>query len=183
MNPTIAPTLSPAFERARKLSRFMAVLFTIGFWLTLAGVVVILAAPFVDNFKTGHGFLQINDIQVELKGTMSVWQRLWIVLAMEMAALPVLFLMHHARRVFWHFARGEVFAAAPIAHMRLAGLWLIGSFFLGIVANILLRASHAVPPSQLQSNAWPLFTGITTFIAAHVMAEAQRIAAEHAEII
>jgi len=183
MNPTAATTLSPAFERARKLSRLMAMLFTIGFWLTLAGVVVILFAPFVDSFKTGHSFLQINDIQVELKGTMSLWPRLWIVLAMEMAALPVLFLMHHARRVFGHFARGEVFAAAPIAHMRQAGLWLIGSFFLGIVANILLRASHAVPPSQLQSNAWPLFTGIATTIAAHVMAEAQRIAAEHAEIV
>jgi hypothetical protein len=99
-------------------------------------------------------------------------------------AIPILFLMHHARLLFRHFARGDVFAATAIAHIRAAGLWLIAYPFAGIAGGILVVASgvtHAV--HHIVPGLWPLATGVTTFIAAHVMAEAQRIAAENAEIV
>jgi hypothetical protein len=95
----------------------------------------------------------------------------------------VLFLMHHTRRVFGHFARGEVFVLPVSGHIRGAGLWMIISFFANIAAQTALRLTGMMPPGQSHGTAWPLVIGIVTFIAAYVMAEAQRIAADHAEII
>ena len=91
--------------------------------------------------------------------------------------------MHHARRLFGHFARGEVFTAAAIGHIRATGVWLIVSFFAAIAGRIILAASGVPQTSQSSDGLWPLLTGIATTIAAYVMAEAQRIASDHAEII
>jgi asparagine N-glycosylation enzyme membrane subunit Stt3 len=40
-----------------------------------------------------------------------------------------------------------------------------------------------MPPGQSHGTAWPLIIGVVTVIAAYVMAEASRIAAENAEIV
>jgi hypothetical protein len=138
---TLAPALSPDFERARKLSRFMAVMFTIAFWMTLLGTIVILAIPFVPYRP--HGDMS----------------------------------------VFGHFARDEIFVLPVIGHIRRAGLWLVISFFANIAGQTALRLTGLIPREQAHGTAWPLVIGIVTFIAAHVMAEAQRIASDHAEII
>ncbi|HTM77821.1 MAG TPA: hypothetical protein VL133_09360 [Devosia sp.] len=185
----LSSTLSPDFARARKLSRVMAVLFTIGFWLALAGAILILASPLDPIIErgghglVGHGNVGVGaaGITVSLEG-LSVVQCIWVMLALEIAILPVVFLMHHARRIFGHFARGEIFVLPVIVNIRQAGLWLILSFFAPIVGKTALNAlklSHG----QADGTAWPLVIGIVTFIAAHIMAEATRIAAENAEIV
>jgi len=180
---TIAPALSPDFERARKLSRFMAVMFTIAFWLTLLGTIVILAIPFVPYRPHGDtSVVGFNDITVVVGG-LSFGQRAWVSLVMVIAALPTVFLMHHTRRVFGHFARGEVFILPVIGHVRQAGLWLVISFFANIAGQTALRLTGLIPREQAHGSAWPLIIGVVTFIAAYVMAEAQRIAADHAEIV
>ena len=89
--------------------------------------------------------------------------------------------MHHTRRVFEHFAMGEIFLPV-ISHVRRTGLWLIISFFAPIVAQMTLNAMK-LSHGQAHGTAWPLVIGIVTFIAAYVMEEARRIAADNAEIV
>jgi len=85
--------------------------------------------------------------------------------------------------VFGHFARGEVFALPVIGHIRRAGLWLIVFFFANIAGQAALRAANLAPQEWADGTAWPLVLGVVTFIAAYVMEEARRIAADHAEIV
>jgi len=180
---TFTPALSSGFDRAKKLSRIMAVLFTIGFWVTLVGTTLVIAILFIPQTPPGHeDVVGLNDISVSLDG-LSFGQRVWVLLAIEMVGLPVVFLMHHTRRVFGHFARGEVFVLPVIGHVRRASVWLIVSFFANIAGQIMLRATGLMPPGQSHGTAWPLIIGVVTFIAAYVMAEAQRIAADNAEIV
>jgi hypothetical protein len=181
MSETLIPTppaLSLSFDRARKLSRAMAVLFSIGFWVTL---VLLSAIPLVVVWQES---LQIgaNGILISLAG-LSALQKTGAVFALLLNGVPILLLMHHTRRVFGHFTKSEVFMAAPIAHMRAAGIWMIASVFFSLVIQILLTVAHITPPSQIDLPLWPLFAGIATSVAAHVMTEAARIAADHAEIV
>jgi hypothetical protein len=176
MNPTIA--LSPAFDRARRLSRIMQVLFTIGFWLVCFALLVmplLLLWPDSGKIDTGDGVISMAEL--------TQWQQALAVVMVMAGVVPGIFLMHHARRIFGYFAKGEIFLAAPIVHMRQAGVWLVISFFAAIFSSIFLRVARILPPGQSHQDWWPLFMGITTFIAAHVMTEASRIAAENAEIV
>ena len=181
---TFATTPSPGFTRARKLSRFMAVIFTIGFGVTLLVAVLILGTPLEPIIDPGgHGVIEgYSDLKVSLDG-LSMAQCAWVMLAMEMTILPVLFLLHHARRVFGHFAKGEIFVLPVIVHIRQAGLWLFISFFANIASHVALAAAKLIPNGQTHGSTWPLLIGVTTTIAAYVMEEARRIAADNAEIV
>jgi len=185
----LTPAASEDFARARKLSRVMAVLFTIGFWFTLLGAILILGTPLDPIIErgghglVGHGVIVdgFSGMTVSLEG-LSVIQCVWVMLALEITIAPVVFLMHHTRRVFGHFAKGEIFVLPVIRHIRQAGLWLIVSFFAPIIGKLALNAlklSHG----QSHGTSWPLVIGVVTVIAAYVMEEARRIAADHAEIV
>ena len=141
---------------------------------------LLLTVPFAPVMPDGT--LGFNDISIPLKG-LSFGQRILVLLAMEAIILLAVLLMHHTRRVFEHFARGEIFALPVIGHIRRAGLWLIVSFFANIAGQIALRAANLVPREQAHGTAWPLVIGVVTCIAAYVMEEGRRIAADHAEII
>jgi len=194
MNQTaiLSPALSPSFDRARTLSRVMAVLFTIGFWLML----FVLAANFMTaifprpNIGTGleHG--------IRIPGDQRGWQAIGALVAANLVLLPDILILHHTRKLFFCFARGEVFAAKTIAHIRATGWWLTASFFMGIAAIYLLQQcglKNAINPGHIYfpggliglSMEWKdaLLIGVTTIIAAYVMEEARRIAAENAEIV
>lgn len=185
----LSSTLSPDFARARKLSRVMAVIFTIAFWVALLGAILILCTPLDPIIERGgHGLIGHGNVGVGAAGItvslegLSIVQCVWVMLALEITIIPVVFLMHHARRVFGHFARGEIFVLPVIVHIRQAGLWLVISFFAPIVGQMTLNAlklSHG----QTHGTIWPLVIGVVTVIAAYVMTEAQRIAAENAEIV
>lgn len=175
---TFSPTLSASFDPARKLSRIMALLFTLGFWLTLAGMAVV---PVLLAWPQG-GRIQIGAVAASLDG-LDLVPRIGAALALEISLAPLLLMLHHTKRVFGCFARGQVFDETTIGHIRFAGLWLVVLFFAEIVARMALIAIGALPPHQDILQFWPLFIGITTVIAAHVMGEAARIAAENAEIV
>jgi len=180
--PTIV-SLSPDFECARKLSRVMAVIFTIGFWLTLLTAVLSLGTPLAPIIDAGgNSTIGFNGLNISLAG-LSVVQCVWVMLAFEIIILPAVFLMHHTRRVFGHFARGEVFVLPVIRHIRGAGFWLFLSYFAGIAGGILLVASGVTQHVHYDSGLWPLGIGVVTFIAAHVMEEARRIADDNAGIV
>ncbi len=176
------PNLSPSFARARTLSRILALLFTIGFGLMLFASLVCLLIPVAPLVPHGHLGVGFQGIRVSLDG-LSTGQLLWVLLAVEITILPLLLLMHHTRRVFGHFAKGEIFVLPVIGHIRHAGLWLIASFLANIAAQTMLRATGFMPPGLAEGSTWPLVIGLVTFIAAYVMEEARRIAEENASIL
>ena len=171
------PNLSPSFERARKLSSILAVVFTIGFWL---GLVLALCVPLLAIWPHAGSVRWGNDL-IEFIG-LSPAQRVGLLATAEIGMIPALFLLHHARRLFGCFSHGEVFAGAPVSHIRAAGFWLVVSTLAAMVAKIGLYSTHGVK-ADVELDLQGLVFGIATFIAAHVMGEARRIADENASIL
>lgn len=171
------PNLSPSFERARALSRILTLLFTLGFWL---GFVLALCVPLLAIWPHAGSIRWGNDL-IEFIG-LSQAQRVGLLATAEIGMIPALFLLHHARRLFGCFSRGEVFSTASVTHIRSAGFWLVISTLAAMVAKIGLYSTHGVK-ADVELDVQGLVFGITTFIAAHVMAEARRIADENASIL
>jgi ABC-type multidrug transport system fused ATPase/permease subunit len=171
------PNLSPSFERARTLSRVLAVLFTIGFWLA---VVVALAVPLLLVWPD-IGSAKWDEDLAEL-ARYSGRERLGIVVATLIGMIPSLFLLHHARRLFGRFARGEVFEPASVIHIRAIGLWLIVEAIAGTISQDLQAVMTGEEP-QAPFMITTVIFGVATYIGAYVMAEARRIADENASIL
>jgi hypothetical protein len=178
---TLVPSLSPGFSRAKKLSRVMAVIFTIAFLVMLFVLIASLVSVIIQRPNTGIG-LFYGKLQVPLSNLRG-WRAAGVMAGVALFLVPTVLTLHHTRKLFGCFARGEVFAVKPIAHIRAAGLWLTASFFTNFAGLVLLHycgvATHVSPIGFLGA----LFTGIATTIAAYVMEEARRIAADYAEIV
>ncbi|MBV9548329.1 MAG: hypothetical protein JO256_01490 [Alphaproteobacteria bacterium] len=195
---TIPSTLSPGFTWARKLSRVMVAFFAIALLLNLTEAI---SAPLFAIFRTtpsGVGLgIGLTERVIIGFGSLTPWQAIGAVIGVELFVLPRMLSMYHILRLFLCFARGEVFAARPIAHLRVAGWWLTATFFASIAAVWLMSAWGALStqgdaghfrfPGAVIGLALifrsTLFTGFPVIIAAYVMEEARRIAADHAEII
>lgn len=195
MNQTLAitPVLSSSFERARKLSRAMAIFFALAFLLMLFVLTANLVTAVFHFRNMGIGLE--HGIRIPT-GDLRGWQAIGAFGAACLVLMPDILILHHTSRLFFCFARGEVFATKPIAHIRAAGLWLTSSFFMGIAAVYLLQLCgqknafypvHVPFPAGLiaLSIEWKdeLLIGLAALIAAYVMEEARRIAVDHAEII
>jgi hypothetical protein len=191
-------TLSPGFARARKLSRFVAVLFALGFLVMLSVALSGVWCVFYPTTPSGvsHGIGFMNGFGVSF-GSLTHWQAIGAMVATELTFVPTVLVLYHMCRLFSCFAKGEVFAARTIAHLRAAGYWLTASFFTGIAAVYLLvligvkqgllsvvaaHFSNSLPSVAIRFNG-AIFTGLPIIIAAYVMEEARRIAADHAEIV
>lgn len=192
------PNFSPSLGRARTLSRIMAVLFALGFLVMLSCALSGVVFVFFPNSPsgTGHGIGFMNDFGVGF-GSKRGWAIIAAMVATELTFVPTVLVLYHMCKLFLCFAKGRVFAAQPIAHIRWAGLWQIISFFTGIAAIYLLVLSgdrgglyrlvaaqpfHSLPMVAVRyENA--IFVGVPILIAAYVMAEARRIADENASIL
>jgi hypothetical protein len=168
----------------------MAVFFTLAFLLMLFVLVANLITAIFQFPNIGIGL--DHGIRIPT-GDLRGRQAIMALVAATLVLVPFVLILHHARKLFFCFAKGEVFATQPIAHIRAAGLWMTLSFFTGIAAVYLLELSglkNAYHPVSLRfllafMNEFKgaLLTGIPIVIAAYVMEEARRIAADHAEII
>jgi len=195
---TIFPTVSSGLSLARKLSRVMVSLFVIALLLNLSTAI---AAPLFAIFKTtpggvGLGIGLTERVSVGFQ-SLTPWQVIGAVVGVEVYALPRILTMYHMVRMFLCFASGEVFAVKPIGHLRAAGWWLTATFFTSIAAVWLMSAWGGLQNTAASGHFhFPaavigltiifrstLFTGVPLIIAAYVMEEARRIAADHAEII
>jgi hypothetical protein len=193
----LSASLSPRFAIARKLSRFVAVLFALGFLVmlscALSGVYFVFFPTTPSGVPHAVGFM--NGFGVSFGPPQSVIAGM---VATELTFVPTVLMLYYMCKLFLCFAKGEVFAAQPIAHIRLAGLWQTTSFFTGIAAIHLLALSgqkgslydlirvqsfaHSLPNISVRyENA--IFVGVPLIIAAYVMEEARRIAADNAEIV
>lgn len=199
MNPTLtlSPASAPTLGLARKLSRVMVALFAMALLLNLMTAIV---APLSAIFRTtpsgaGLGIGLGEGIIIGFK-TLSQGQAISAVIGLEIYSLPRILAMYHILMLFLGFARGDVFAAKPIAHLRLAGWWLTASFFASVASVWFLSVSGCLQAEGGRHLHFPgaliglvimfraiLFAGVPTIIAAYVMEEARRIAADHAEIV
>ncbi len=156
------PQLSPEFDKARAWSQILAFLFSVGYWATLAFLVVISAVSvWPESVGVAKNFIQgITPEPI----TVPIWGRVGGLGIVVVVFVPIVAVFHSAQRVFRHFARGEVFSASTIERIRTTALWLI-------VAGI-------IPPRPVL-----LIVGIAAYVTAYVMAEARRIADDNASII
>jgi hypothetical protein len=139
-----------------------------GLWLVAAAVLPLWPVP---------ASFTMDDTLISL-AAQPMEARLNAALAIVVRTAPALFLLWHAIQVFGCFKKGEVFAQRPITHIRAAGLWTIIWAFAPSAAQLILQG-HV----RMKFEPALLAFGIATFIAAHVMAEAQRIADENASIL
>lgn len=149
------PVLSPAFDRARKLSRILAVVLGLGIVLmavALVGFTIYMLSPDLQAFIAEHSRKPFRAVG---------WGKYALVL---IAAVPCFLALRYARRLFQRFAEGDVFSAATIGLMRTVALWITVTGF--------------IPPQPLI-----LIIGMATYVAGYVMAEARRIADENASIV
>jgi hypothetical protein len=175
------PQLSPSFDRARRVSRILAVLLAIGFWVTLAWLI---ALPGLLIWPVGGGWGTITGVTVN-PAALPVGDRAGVIFAIILGTAPSLLILHHATRAFVQFAKGEVFVSTAIAHIRSAGLWLIIAGFGTAVEHLLFHLFAAVRPiaDEVQLRPALIFVGLSVYVMAYVMAEAQRIAADNASIV
>jgi hypothetical protein len=180
MTDAAAPILSPSFEQARSLSRLLSTAFAIFFYMTLFYLAVVGLLMFLR-----HGSIGWEDAALVPLDGHAIGARILGAFSLMVGVLPGLFMLHHARRLFGLFAQGEVFTAGAIAHVRAAGIWLVVSACAAGVAKIGLAIANGDPVQLTQHlvHLDSLAFGIATVIAAHVMAEAQRIADENASIL
>lgn len=170
--------LSPAFDKARDISQFLAVLFRIGFWMTLlylAAVAVLMVVPLADHIGwEGHAVVPLagHPLRVRILGAWSL----------AVGVLPGLLALFHAGRLFDCFARGEVFGAAPVHHIRQAGLYLMISAVASWFAQLGLHLATG-EMLDFDINVQTAIFGAATYVAAYVMAEARRIADDNAGIL
>lgn len=194
----LSPNLSPSLGRARTLSRIMAVLFGLGFLVMLSCALSGVVFVFLPNSPSGvsHGIGFMNDFGVGF-GSKRGWAIIAAMAATELTFVPTVLVLYHMCKLFLCFAKGRVFAAQPIAHIRWAGLWQVISFFTGIAAIYILVLSgdrgglyrlvaaqpfHSLPMVAVRyENA--IFVGVPILIAAYVMAEARRLADDNASIL
>ena len=137
---SVNPQLSSSFDRARRVSRIVAVLLAIGFWATLAWLI---ALPALLIWPVGGGWGNIAGVTVD-PAALSVGHRAGAMFAILLGTAPSLLILHHGARAFVQFANGEVFVTTAIAHIRSAGFWLIIAGFATAVEQVLFNLFAAV---------------------------------------
>ena len=181
-----------SFDRARRISVVIVLLFNIVLWLSIAFLVAVplillfvlpnLAGFLPDSAAAAaaaewakHSNLKLVDI--------SIGRRLLLTADFLVAMAPTLLILLHGRRLFAGFARGEIFTDDAIAHLKSLGFWLIVSVVLGVFVQIFFFAIAQIRDPDFDLNPLSLLYGAMLYVAAYIMAEARRIAADHAEIV
>jgi len=187
---TVGRQLSEGFRSARNLSRILAFVLGLGFWLTaVLGIVVVAGIIFGELIwpifwpLSDRAMLSYNNSPEVQISSLSLAARLGVVAAVLLRFGPAAVALRFGHRVFRHFARGEVFSSDTIANMRAVSLWTVGVAFTTSVDQFIFNVSTGLGPHGLSPNLGLLFFGLCTYIAAYVMSEARRIADDNASIV
>ena len=190
-DPTSTLPISSSFDRARRISVVIVLLFDIVLWLAaaftvLAPLALLLALPNLALISTDlpaqaaaewakHSSLPLFEI--------SIGRKLLLVSDFLVAMAPTLLILFHGRKLFAGFTRGQVFTEASIAHLKALGFWLIVSVVLGVFVQTFFFAVAQIRDHAFDIEPMTLLYGAMTYVAAYVMEEARRIAADNAEIV
>ena len=178
------PAMPQSFDRARRISVVIVLLFDIAFWASVAfaaaaSLALLFFLPAIAGWFAGE-WAKLSDLPL---GDLSIGRRLLLIAVFAVAMAPNLFLLFHGRRLFAGFARGAVFTEATIAHLKTLGFWLIMSAVLGWVVQMLFFAIAKIRHPDFDMHVMSFLYGAMIYVAAYVMAEARHIAADNAEII
>ena len=185
------PQMPPSFDRARRISVVIVLLFDIVLWLAMAFTVVVpLALLFLlPNLAAISTELAASAAAEWAKhsslplASITVGRKLLLIADFLAAMAPTLFILSHGRKLFAGFAHGQVFTEASIAHLKALGFWLIVSVAAGVFVQLFFFAIAQIRDHDFDIQPITLLYGAMTYVAAYVMTEARQIAAEHAEIV
>jgi len=205
-NAVIENQLSSQFKKASTLSRFLAELLRVAFWLTLFLAIALIGIALLSamNVSMSWGPLRpdavvsFNSPQIPV-ASLSGWSKLGIGAAFLMRFGPSIAALHYGHRAFTRFARGEVFNLATIADIRSASLWMVVTAFATGIDQVIFNTAvglgstfptfhpatwfAGLSAGGLSFNPGMFFFGLCTYVAARVMAEARRIADDNASFI
>jgi len=185
------PQMPLSFDRARRISVVIVLLFDIALWLAVAFTIVApLALLFVlpnlgvfsADFPAAAAAEWAKHSSLPL-ASISMGRKLLLIADFLVAMAPTLFILSHGRKLFAGFARGQVFTEASIAHLKALGFWLIVSVVAGVIIQSFFFAIAQIKDPDFNLNLVSLLYGAMTYVAAYVMAEARQIAADNAEIV
>jgi hypothetical protein len=172
---------APSFHRARQLSRFVAAMLSISFWITAATLPAVMVAILFFHDAI-HESLVSGQPAITL-ASLAVGQRVSLVADLLLYSVPSLFILFYLRALFARFASGEVFTGANIARIRLIGLLLLVSAVTTNLAQVIFFRIVGVAEPDFDFKLLPLLYGAITYIAAYIITEAQRIADDNASIV
>jgi hypothetical protein len=181
----MAPPVPPKLAR---LSRIMAVLSVAG----MVAIPLMVAAAFLYPDSTQWLMFNISHTGAPLTAAIPVQYRI-DALVCEIVPLGfVEWALWSLAKVFAHYARGEVFTAAPLRHLNNVARAL----FLGVLADMVMEApisfllSYAAGPGHRavsigfgSDDVARLFVAGAVLVIARVMSEARRVADENAGFV
>lgn len=193
-------TAAPSFDRARTVSRAVSILSSVFLWLIAAAAVAFAAAllfffePIRDLImskmdevlKSGElAPNKVPDIQAAMTALVDLTfgKRFLLTAVLALKVAPVLLVLFHLKTLFGNFTGGHVFTDENIRHIQMVGVWLVASVVASAVGLVVIGDVLAVPGYKGEVDFTPLFYGAITYVAAYVMGEGRRIAADNAEIV
>ncbi|HXS05974.1 MAG TPA: DUF2975 domain-containing protein [Rhizomicrobium sp.] len=180
-----------SFDRARRISVLIVLLFDIVLWLAVAFTVLVPLAllfvlPNLGWFSADLPSLAAAEWAKHSNlplASLNIGRRLLLIVDFLAAMAPSLFILSHGRKLFAGFVKGQVFTEDAIRHLRGLGFWLIVSTLVGVVVQLFFFAIAGIREHPFDLEPLSLVYGAMTYVAAYVMEEARRIAADHAEIV
>jgi hypothetical protein len=178
-------SVSPKLAR---LSRIMAVLSALG----MAVLPLLVGAAFLFPDSSQWLMFNISHTGATLSGAIPLAYRIYALICEIVPLGFVLWALWSLRQVFAHYARGEVFSAAPLRHLGNVAVAL----FLGVLADFITQAPvsfllnyyHGPGHREISlgfgsDDAGRLFIAGAVLVIARVMAEARRVADENAGFV
>jgi hypothetical protein len=179
--------------RLRRLSRGLAILFTLSMALSALWLVGAFVFSFIysDHIRMGAegAFISLPGVPPAIPGTVLYSSQPFIThlagfVDIVIAMTPVIFICWHLRGLFRLYAGGIVFARENAAHLKRIGLWLVVYPFAKFAANMLFRFAGGTDKTWFRGELVDaLILGVIVFAIAQVMEFGREIEQDQAEII
>src|SRR6185312_1923936 len=165
-----------SFDRARRISVVIVLLFDIALWLAVAFTVLV---PLAVLFLLPNLGLISADLPAAAAAewakhsrlplaSVSIGRKLLLVADFLVAMVPTLLILSHVRKLFAGFVRGQVFTETSIAHLKALGFWLILSVVVGVAVQIFFFAVAEIRTTALDIEPLTLLYGAMIYVAAYV---------------
>lgn len=159
-------------------------------WLALGVLVGLHVAMWISGSPELLAEVLGGAVRVEVRAEAA---RLTGLLVTLPATLLMAYGLYRLARMLGCFERGQIFSLESVGHLRAFGmatvLSSVASLLESPVLAVLLGSGHTDDPSHRlemvvkSADLWTLMIGVLMFVIGDLMVEAQRIAAENAEII
>ena len=191
---TVAPKpATPAWLRLRRLSRVLAILFTILMGLAVLWVLwlSVLIIFFDDHLNVGAENIRVTfpEPAQAIAGRVVLASQPFIthlagIVNVLIATTPVALICWHLRGLFRLYAAGVVFARENAGHLKRVGLWLVIYPFAKFTANMIFQLAGGMDKAWFRIDlVYALILGATVFAIAQVMEFGHEIEQDQAEII